>query len=120
MFYKYWYATRIDDFYNRFLPWRMCGNVCVVRFEDLVGPNGGGSAQAQRDSIRKIAQHIGIDLSEDDISDIMAKIFGKGLTFRRGKIGAWRSHFSENHKKLFKQVAGDLLFELDYEKNPDW
>jgi len=120
LLYKYWYAKRIDDFYNCFLPWRMCKHVCAVRFEDLVGPMGGGTAQAQRSSIQKIAHHLGIDLSEDGITDITEKIFGKGLTFRRGKIGSWKSHFSENHKKLFKRVAGNLLVELGYEKNADW
>ncbi len=32
----------------------------------------------------------------------------------------WREHFSDEHKKLFKDVAGDLLVRLGYEKNNDW
>jgi hypothetical protein len=44
----------------------------------------------------------------------------KSRTFRSGKTGAWHEYFSEEHKKLFKDVAGDLLVRLGYEKNNDW
>ena len=45
---------------------------------------------------------------------------GKSHTFRSGKTGGWQQHFTEEHKKLFKDVAGDLLIDLGYEKNNDW
>jgi hypothetical protein len=41
-------------------------------------------------------------------------------TFRSGKAGGWREHFTDEHKRLFKDVAGDLLVRLGYEKNNDW
>ena len=41
-------------------------------------------------------------------------------TFRRGTPGDWRAHFSKQHVALFKEVAGELLIELEYEKNLDW
>ncbi len=41
-------------------------------------------------------------------------------TFRRGKTGSWRDHFTAEHKALFKQVAGDLLIRLGYERDYDW
>ena len=44
----------------------------------------------------------------------------KSHTFRSGKTGGWREFFTEEHKKLFKDVAGDLLVRLGYEKNNDW
>ena len=44
----------------------------------------------------------------------------KSHTFRSGKTGAWREYFTEEHKRLFKDVAGDLLVRLGYEKNNDW
>lgn len=44
----------------------------------------------------------------------------KSKTFRSGKTGEWRKYFKDEHKALFKEVAGDLLVRLGYEKNNDW
>jgi hypothetical protein len=44
----------------------------------------------------------------------------KSHTFRSGKTGGWREHFTEEHKTLFKEVAGELLVKLGYEKSNDW
>lgn len=41
-------------------------------------------------------------------------------TFRSGKTGGWRAHFTEETKCLFKEVTGDLLIRLGYEQNHDW
>ena len=41
-------------------------------------------------------------------------------TFRSGKTGEWNKYFTEEHKKTFKDVAGDLLVKLGYEKDNDW
>ena len=44
----------------------------------------------------------------------------KSPTFRSGKTGEWRKYFTDEHKQIFKDVAGDLLVKLGYEKNNDW
>jgi hypothetical protein len=41
-------------------------------------------------------------------------------TFRSGKTGEWRKYFTEEHKKIFKEVAGDLLVKLGYETDNNW
>ncbi len=41
-------------------------------------------------------------------------------TFRSGKTGEWKKYFTEEHKKNFKEVAGDLLIRLGYEKDHHW
>jgi hypothetical protein len=41
-------------------------------------------------------------------------------TFRRGQIGGWREEFTAEHKALFKEVAGDILIELGYERDHRW
>lgn len=54
------------------------------------------------------------------------RILGKGIdpknspTFRSGRVGDWRSAFTNQHKDLFKDVTGDLLIRLGYEKDQDW
>ncbi|MDO8755550.1 MAG: sulfotransferase domain-containing protein, partial [Anaerolineales bacterium] len=44
----------------------------------------------------------------------------KSPTFRSGKTGEWRKYFTAEHKQIFKDVAGDLLVKLGYEKDNDW
>jgi hypothetical protein len=44
----------------------------------------------------------------------------KSPTFRSGKTGSWKKQFTNEHKKIFKDTAGDLLIKLGYEKNNDW
>jgi hypothetical protein len=41
-------------------------------------------------------------------------------TFRSGKTGEWRKYFTEEQKKIFKDVAGDLLVRLGYEQSNEW
>jgi hypothetical protein len=41
-------------------------------------------------------------------------------TFRSGTTGEWKKYFTDEHKKIFKNAAGDLLVRLGYEKNNDW
>ncbi|HEY3476427.1 MAG TPA: sulfotransferase domain-containing protein [Anaerolineales bacterium] len=41
-------------------------------------------------------------------------------TFRSGKTGEWKKYFTDEHKRIFKEVAGDLLIRLGYEKDENW
>jgi sulfotransferase 6B1 len=44
----------------------------------------------------------------------------KSPTFRSGKTGEWKKHFKDEHKAIFKEIAGDLLVKLGYEPSYDW
>jgi hypothetical protein len=41
-------------------------------------------------------------------------------TFRSGKTGEWKKHLTDEHKAIFKEVGGDLLVRLGYEKDNNW
>jgi len=41
-------------------------------------------------------------------------------TFRGGRVGDWRNHFTDEHKTLFKSLAGDTLIRLGYETSHNW
>jgi hypothetical protein len=48
---------------------------------------------------------------------IARKTYGKGsLTYRQGQSRDWQNHFTEDHRRAFKDVAGDILIGLGYEK----
>jgi hypothetical protein len=110
----------IADFYKHYLPWADHPNFYTVRFENLIGAQGGGSDELQREEIKNIAAHLGIQLSDEQMSKIIQDLFGKSRTFRKGQIGSWREQFTPEQKELFKKVAGDLLIYLGYEKDYNW
>ena len=40
--------------------------------------------------------------------------------FRKGIVGDWRNHFSEENIVVFKQVAGNTLITAGYEEDDQW
>jgi hypothetical protein len=44
----------------------------------------------------------------------------KSHTFRSGKKAGWQREFTAQHRRVFAELAGDLLIELGYEPNYDW
>lgn len=40
--------------------------------------------------------------------------------YRKGVAGDWKNHFTDEDKRAFKAIAGDLLIELGYEKDLSW
>jgi sulfotransferase 6B1 len=110
----------VDHFYRAFLPWGNNQNFCTVRFEDLVGPLGGGSLQAQLSEIRKITSYLGYTVTPDELLELSKALFGGTATFRKGEIGSWRDHFTRAHTAAFKEVASRLLGDLGYERHSDW
>jgi hypothetical protein len=111
----------INDLYKAFLKWSAETTNCTVRFESLIGPTGGGSRETQVREIGRIAKHLGVRLSTEDVECIAEGTFDpKSPTFRQGIVGDWKNHFSPEHKKVFKDMAGRLLIDLGYEKNLEW
>ena len=110
----------IDRRCRGFLKWEDHG-ACVVKFESLVGPHGGGTYGAQRVDIERLAEHVGVQLDEMDIESIASRVYDrKSSTFRKGKTGDWKNHLTPEHKEAFKRVAGDLLIDLGYERDLQW
>ena len=96
------------------LRWRDAGAL-VVRFEDLVGPEGGGDLDTQLTTLREIYEHIGIDADDNLVRRVRDHIFSdRSPTFRRGAIGQWRTTFDEATAELFTREAGELLPLLGY------
>lgn len=115
--------THQVDPYNRYLPWLDDPNCLVVRFEELVGSKGGGSDNLQFITIRKIVNHVLPDklVSDAEINRICLTAFNsKSRTFRSGRIGGWRRHFTDEHVEAFKRTRGDILVRLGYEDSNNW
>lgn len=111
----------IGGSFGAYLPWLDEPSTLVVRFEDMIGSHGGGGEERQLEEIERIAGFVERPLSREQSSEIARKMYGKGsLTFRKGRAGDWRNHFTEAHKRAFKETAGDLLVKLGYEEDLNW
>jgi len=105
--------------YEGVFEWLAQKNVMCLRFEDLIN-NRDASLNAMLAEVEKTGYKIPTPREQAVAILVEAINPKKSHTFRSGKTGGWREHFSDEHKKLFKDVAGDLLVQLGYEKNNDW
>lgn len=112
--YPYHLGKSLRDRYLSMLGWRSSPLCCTVRFEDLVGPQGGGSEPAQLLAVSRVARHLGITCSSDRVKKIARDIFGESYTFRRGSINAWRTELNAEHKQMGKEFLGQLIGDLKY------
>lgn len=106
---------------EKFFPWTQCPNALTVRFRDLIGEHGGGTAEAQREAVDQILNFIGVNLDETKKRDLMNRMFySRSKTFNKAQINQWQTVFDDEDKKLFKAVAGEWLIRYGYEKDFDW
>lgn len=102
------------------IPWLDKEYVHPVRFEDLVGPEGGGSRSSQLAALKGMSDFLDLDLSRDTIEAIAGSLFGGTETFRRGRAGAWREAFNADHVQAFKTSCSQTLIRLGYEEDDHW
>jgi hypothetical protein len=111
--------SNVRERYESYLGWLSQPDVFCLRFEDLI---------LERDvALAKLLGYLevrGLDLQvsrEQAITILKAGIAPKKSgTFRKGQPGNWREHFTDANKVSFKEIAGDLLFQLGYEDGDSW
>ncbi len=105
--------------YERYLAWLTTPGVEKIKFESLI--------LEQKRTLGQILSFLhskgySSDIKvEDAIVSLMQSIQpGKSGTFRGGRVGDWKQHFSAENKARFKERSGDLLITLNYEAGSDW
>jgi sulfotransferase 6B1 len=116
------YMVSVKQRYESVFQWLDASrqqHVLCIRFEDLMNDRN-ATLNRMLDEVEKTGYKI--PTSREKALTVLVEAIqpGKSHTFRSGKTGGWREHFRDEHKKLFKDVAGDLLIGLGYEKNNDW
>lgn len=113
------YMVNVKQRYEGVFQWLEQKNVMCIRFEDLID-NRDTTLIAMLNEVEKTGYKIPTP-REKALSILIEAIQPKkSHTFRSGKTGGWKDYFTEENRKLFKDVAGDLLVRLGYEKNNDW
>jgi hypothetical protein len=93
--------------------------VLSLHFEDFI--------HNRRETLGQVVDHFlkrvdTLPNSRDEIIDQLEVSINpkRSPTFRSGKTGEWKKYFKDEHKKVFKEVAGDLLIRLGYEHDNNW
>jgi len=108
----------IADRFAPYLGWLDRDEVLSIHFEDLINERPA--------TLNRILDHflarVSLPVPRQRILGSMESSIDprRSPTFRSGKAGEWKKYFTEEHKKMFKKVAGDLLLRLGYEKSNDW
>lgn len=105
--------------YEGYLGWLEQSEVLCLRFEDLILDQQTTLGHlldflAQRGYKPRNTRSQEIDTLQQAI------VPQKSGTFRKGKPGNWREHFTEANIAFFKEMTGDLLIQMGYEKENDW
>ena len=114
-------GVEFPDIAARFAPylgWLDHDEVLAIHFEDLMNDRTSVLTRIMDHFLARAPLPSTRQLILDSLeSSINPK---RSPTFRSGKTGEWKKHFEEEHKKIFKDVAGDLLVKLEYERDNDW
>ncbi|QVL54676.1 MAG: hypothetical protein KFB95_04980 [Simkaniaceae bacterium] len=86
----------------------------TCRFENLIGPQGGGNSNTQRIEIKKLLTFLDIQISDEMFEKVVGELFGGTKTFNKGQVGQWKKGFNRKNKKLFQKKCSHLLTTFGY------
>lgn len=113
--------VEFPDIAGRFTPylgWLEHPEVLTLHFEDLINDRNLTLTRIMDHFLSRVPLRVPRQLILECLESSINP--SRSPTFRSGKTGEWRKHFTDEHKKIFKNVAGDLLIRLGYEKDNHW
>ena len=113
--------VEFPDIAARFAPylgWLDQPTVKKIRFEDLIQDRAAALAGIRDHFLARVPLQVDRDRLRDSLEASIEP--GRSPTFRSGKTGEWVKYFTPEHRRLFKDVSGDLLIALGYEKDTNW
>tara|TARA_Y100001970_G_scaffold278738_1_gene384893 strand:+ start:5118 stop:5969 length:852 start_codon:yes stop_codon:yes gene_type:complete len=104
----------VDAMINSILDWEKTTNSLCLRFEEVIGPKGGGSEEIQLKVLNNLFSFLEVDISKRKIKKIAEESFGKASTFRKGGINGWKDSISLEDNNLFEQKYSSILERTSY------
>ncbi len=109
----------IAERFSFYTDWLNHPEVLPLRFEDFI--------HNRRETLGQVFDHVlkripALPIEREKAIDILEESINpkNSPTFRSGKTGEWKKYFTDEHKRVFKEVAGDLLIKLGYEEDGNW
>ena len=106
----------IGQRFNLYKGWLNSPSTLCIKFEDLIG--------LSYEKTKTILEwYFGSKhaIHEQEISSALYNMNPhQSHTYRATRAGTWRDHFSPRVIEAMKNVAAEIIIELDYEKNNNW
>lgn len=115
--------------WEMYAPWLDEGWVLKLAYEDFLEHKTEVAGLFLRYVYGKTAAYngVGIKLDPEDFNREVRRLTlamqhpEKSITFRKGKSGGWKEHFTDEHKALFKASdKNNWLIKLGYENDRNW
>lgn len=108
----------IADRFAPYLGWLDHPEVLAIHFEDLIHDRASALTRIMNHFLARVPlpspRQLILEFLESSINPT------KSPTFRSGRTGEWKKYFTKEHTKIFKDIAGELLVKLGYEKDNGW
>ncbi len=105
----------LHDEIERFLQWTNSKDCLVVKYEELVGENGGGDYITQREAVDRIYKYIGKKLRSNELNYIARKLYSAASrTFNKGKIGNWAHNVDAEQAEYITNSLTNVAEVLGY------
>ena len=108
----------ISDRFAPYLGWLDQPSVLKIHFEDLINDRAATLNRITDHFLARVPLKAPRGLILESLESSINP--SRSPTFRSGKTGEWAKYFTEEHKKIFKEAAGDLLIRLGYEHDNHW
>jgi len=108
----------IAERFKPYMDWLNHPEVFKIHFEDLIHDRAATLTRIVDHLLTRVPLQASRQLILESLESSINP--GRSPTFRSGKTGEWKKYFTDEHKRIFKKVAGNLLMQLGYEKDNDW
>lgn len=119
----------VMDRWEQYAPWLDVPWVFKVRYEDLLTDTETWAKSMLEYAVNRTARIWGSEADfQSEVTDVIVQRMAHTAhqthmspTFREGKIGKWKTHFTDEHKDLFKvSDKNNWLVRLDYAEDENW
>lgn len=99
-------SLSIAEHYSGYIGWLDSKNCLVLRFEDLIGPLGGGDESRQKRVLADVLKFLNLPISDASLEYLSKNLFSpSSRTFFRGQIGSWRKFVKDNELEPFVEES---------------
>jgi hypothetical protein len=100
--------------------WVEDGRALLLRFEELVGPRGGGLFSDQLAAGLKLREFLGLDIDTAGVTQALMDSFRPEIDlFRRGQIGSWKEEMAPNTAEQVRLGYGRVFENWGYTLDGD-